>query len=305
MPDDHSLPLRGPIGWGDALAAAHQLDLAATWQFDALVDFLGLSAPQPETPPDVVDSVSWRPTDRPAPPTTPSMPSLRDDELRIPRDHRTIAEELHDQPVELIEFDGEPPLEPTVAVRPLVPYEPPIPANQLRAALTMLVRRARISDNVDVEAAIALLAEQRPFVELPRQLEQSTVQGATVVADMGPSMLPYLDDVARLVAEIGQVVGESQLTVQWLEEDASHDDRVPPMEGGPVIVISTLGAVRPPSERPGAQERWNAFADTAWEAGADVIPLVPYRGRRWPRNLVRAMRFVAWDDLADVGRGHG
>jgi hypothetical protein len=233
------------------------------------------------------------------------MSSLRDDELRSRRDHRTIAEQLQDEPVELVEFEEEPPLEPAAAVGPSVPYEPPIPANQLRAALTMLVRRARISDDVDVEAAITLLVEQRPLVELPRQIEQSTVRGATVVADVGPSMLPYLDDVARLVAEIGQVVGESQLTVQWVEESASRDNRVLLREGGPVIVISTLGAVRSPSELPGTSERWNAFADTAWEAGADVVALVPHQGRRWPGNLVRAMRFVAWDDLADVSRGHG
>ena len=307
MPDHRSPAPRGPIGWGDALTAAHQLDLAATGQLDALVDLLGLSAPEQETSPVVIDSVSGRPTDRPAAPSTPrTISSLKDDELRILRDQRTVAEELQDEPVELVAFEEEPPLEPTEVGQPSVPYEPPIPANQLRAALTMLVRRARISDKVDVEAAIALFAEQRPFVELPRQIEQSTVHGATVVADVGPGMLPYLDDVARLVAEIGQIVGEPQLTVQWVEEIASRDNHVLLVEPGrPVVVVSTLGAVRPPTELPGARERWFAFADTAWEAGADVVALVPHRGRRWPRSLDRAMRFVAWDDLAEVGRGHG
>jgi hypothetical protein len=233
---------------------------------------------------------------------------LKDDELRVLRDQRTVAETLPDDPVGPVAFEEPPlePLDPAKAARPSVPYEPPIPANQLRAALTMLVRRARISGKVDVEAAIALSAEQRPFVELPRHLEQSTAYGATVVADVGPGMLPYLDDVARLVAEIGQIVGEPRLTVQWVEEIASDGKHVLAVEPGrPVVVVSTFGAVQAPTELPGARERWLAFADAAWEAEADVVALVPHRGHRWPRRLDRAMRFVAWDDLADVGRGHG
>jgi antitoxin (DNA-binding transcriptional repressor) of toxin-antitoxin stability system len=280
-----------------------------TGQLDVLVDLLGLSAPGEEALLVAPEPVPGRQASGPAAPSSPRTTSpLQDDELRVLRDQRTVAEELSDEPVEPVAFEEPPlePLDPTVAARPSVPYEPPIPANQLRAALTMLVRRARVSDKVDVEAAIALFAEQRPFVELPRHVEQSTSRGATVVADVGPGMLPYLGDVARLVAEIGQIVGEPQLTVQWVEEIASGDNHVLLAEPGrPVVVVSTFGAARPPTELPGTRERWFAFADTAWEAEADVVALVPYRGRHWPRRLDRAMRFVAWDDLADVGRGHG
>jgi hypothetical protein len=309
MPDHRRPPPRGPIGWGDALTAAHQLGLAMTEQLDALVDLLGLSAPGEEAPLVVTEPVPGRQAHGSAAPSATRVTSpLKDDELRVLRDQRTVAETLPDDPVGPVAFEEPPlePLDPAKAARPSVPYEPPIPANQLRAALTMLVRRARISGKVDVEAAIALSAEQRPFVELPRHLEQSTAYGATVVADVGPGMLPYLDDVARLVAEIGQIVGEPRLTVQWVEEIASDGKHVLAVEPGrPVVVVSTFGAVQAPTELPGARERWLAFADAAWEAEADVVALVPHRGHRWPRRLDRAMRFVAWDDLADVGRGHG
>jgi hypothetical protein len=309
VPDHRRPPPRGPIGWGDALTAAHQLGLATTGQLDDLVDLLGLSAPGEEPPAAVTEPVSGQQADRQAAPVPlRAISPLVNDELRVPRDQRTVVEELQDEPVGPVAF-AEPPLEPldpAGAARLAVPYEPPIPANQLRAALTMLVRRARASDEVDVEAAIALFAEQRPFVELPRYSEQDTTRGATVVADVGPGMLPYLGDVARLVAEIGQIVGKPQLTVRWVRETASADNHVPLDEPGrPVVVVSTLGAARPATELPGAQERWFAFADWAWEAEADVVALVPHRGHRWPYRLERAMRFVAWDDLADVGRGHG
>jgi hypothetical protein len=228
------------------------------------------------------------------------------DELRTLPDRQTIAEELEDEPVELITFELEAPLDPAPSEQPSVPYEPPIPANQLRAALTILVRRPRFSDDIDLEAAVALVAEQRPFVRLPRLIEQSTAQGATMVADVGAGMLPYLDDVARLVAEVGQIVGESQLDVQWVGDDASASDRVPGIQAGrPVVVLSTLGAVQPPGALPAAQARWLAFAGAAWEAGADTVALVPHRRLRWSGGLDRLIRLVAWDDLADVGRGRG
>ena len=50
VPDHRRPPPRGPIGWGDALTAAHQLGLAMTEQLGALVDLLGLRAPGEEAP---------------------------------------------------------------------------------------------------------------------------------------------------------------------------------------------------------------------------------------------------------------
>jgi hypothetical protein len=306
VPDDHAPPPRGLIGWGDALTAACRLGLTAAEQFDALVDLLGLGTPAPRVSAAITNRPPQQLDGGPAPPPAAwTMPPMGEDELRTPPDRQTIAEELEDEPVELIEFELEPPLDPAPSGQPSVPYEPPIPANQLRAALTMLVRRPRFSDDIDLEAAVALVAEQRPFVQLPRLIEQSTAQGATVVADVGAGMLPYLDDVARLVTEVGQIVGESQLVVQWVGDDTSWHDRVLGIEAGrPVLVVSTLGAVQPPGAL-GARARWLAFADTAWEAGADVLALVPHRRLRWPGGLDRLVRLVAWDDLADVGRGHG
>ena len=310
MPDHHAPRPRGPISWGDALTAAYRLGLTASEQFDALVDLLGLGAPAPKVSAAVADQPPHQSADEPAPPPAPwTMPPMGKDELRTPPDRQTIAEELEDEPVELIElieFELEPPLDPAPSEQPSVPYEPPIPANQLRAALTMLVRRPRFSDDIDLEAAVALVAEQRPFVRLPQLIEQSTAQGATVVADVGAGMLPYLDDVARLVAEVGQIVGESQLDVEWVGDDASASDRVPGIQAGrPVVVLSTLGAVQPPGALPTAQARWLAFAGTAWEAGADIVALVPHRRLRWSGGLDRLIRLVPWDDLADVGRGRG
>ena len=48
-----------------------------------------------------------------------------------------------------------------------VPYEPIVPLHQLRAAMTMIIRRPRRSVQLDVEAAVEMIAEQRPLDQLP------------------------------------------------------------------------------------------------------------------------------------------
>jgi hypothetical protein len=317
MPD----PARGQIGWGDALTAARRLGLTTPGDFDALVALLGLATQRERDAPDATAPAPGaidvdEDSERSAPWTTRPV---AEEEFRSPVDQRTVAEPLPDEPVDLIELTAEPPVEPAPASQITVPYEPPIPANQLRAALTMLLRRDRLSDDIDVEATVTLVAEQRPLDRPPRLIEQSTVRGATLIADTGPSMLPYLDDVTHFVSEAAQVVGESRLAVHWVQDGAlparpnavdvtppgtrpqlCHIDREPER---PVLIVSTLGAVQPPAALPGAQARWQAIADAAQQSGADITALVPHRGHHWPPALRRAIRFVAWDDLADVGRG--
>jgi hypothetical protein len=305
---EHPARPRGPVGWADALTAASRLGMTTPEQLNALVALLGLAAPEPDAPPS--GSVPGRggPAIAPTAVQAPAWTTrpVDDDDLRAAPDQRTIVDVLPDEPVELIGDQAEPPLQPASPNQASVPYEPPIPGHQLRAALTMLVRRARVADDVDVEAATALVAEQRPLAALPQLIEQSTSRGATVLADMGPSMLPYLDDVARLIAECRHIVGASRLSVVRVEDGAGPDGRVPPVAPGqPVLIVATVGAAAPPGAEPGAAGRWIALAAAARETGADVTALVPHRNHRWPASLTESIRFVAWDDLAEAGRGHG
>ena len=88
-----------------------------------------------------------------------------------------------------------------------MPYEPIVPLHQLRAAMTMIIQRPRRSVQLDIEAAIELIAEQRPLDQLPRLIEQTLDGGVTIIADVGPEMLPYLDDVDHLVQAARHVAG--------------------------------------------------------------------------------------------------
>jgi hypothetical protein len=191
---------------------------------------------------------------------------------------------------------------------PSIGYEPPVPDRLLRASMSMLVRRKRSSDEIALDQLIDLVAEQRPLLDLPRVQEPSTRHGVTVIADVGESMLPFLADVGRFVAEIEQVVGSPNAAVRWIDDEtplADGTELEPILRADrPVLIISTLGAVRAPGSAPDSVLRWLDFAEHAKAADADVVGLVPHRLRAWPGSITEAIGIVAWDDLPQVGRGH-
>jgi hypothetical protein len=296
---------RGPVGWGDALTAAHQLGLESDQDLDTLVELLGLRAP--EDRPAAVDPAlagAWpgqRNRDRPAPSMAP--PPVPD-ELTALHDSTTVIDPLPDEPVGLDALMLGEALEPSGPGLPAVPYEPPIPSSQLRAAFLMLLGRDRPSDDVDVDAAVDIVAEQRPLTRPPTLVERSVHRGATVLADVGPAMLPYLEDVAHLVREVAYVVGEAAVDLHWVEDGFLRDRLESDLQPGrPVLILSTLGAVRPPGAAPAAQDRWLSLASLAAQAGAAVVAAVPHQGHQWPSAVRSAMRVVAWEDLSQVGRG--
>ncbi|HEX8081232.1 MAG TPA: hypothetical protein VF557_13565 [Jatrophihabitans sp.] len=300
---------RGTVGWGDAITAAAELALTAAEDLDELVELLGLRAPAPGPEDDPLPEPGQveQPVDvEPAGPAWATLPPGYDD-LPMAQDQRTFVEALSDLPVDVFGSTAAP-LAPITSLTAAVPYEPPIPATLLRAAMTMLVRRDHRSDDIDLDQVIESIAEQQPLVTLPRVVEPSTQRGVAIVADVGASMLPYLADVRAFVGEVEHVVGESNTTVEWVDHDQhGPHDAVDPEElfasGRPVLVISTLGAARAPGSSAIGRLRWLEFAEAARQHDADVLALVPHRLRSWPDDLARAIRLVAWDDLPRVGRG--
>jgi hypothetical protein len=291
---------RGEIGMGDALRAARELELNRPEDFEILVEVLGLR----RTPPA---RSHWSPEDRPpvegGRKTAGSAQELTDEAIsgRRKEGSHTTAETLEPEPVSAISYQTAELLSPGPVGAGAVPYEPPVPLHQLRAALSILLRRPRPSNRLNVDAAVDIIAEQRPLTHVPRLLEQTLDAGVTVVADIGTTMLPYLDDVAQLVEEVRNIAGGPVTEVVWTQDGSDlprlNADR-------PIMIISTLGAVRPPGSPPGLAATWRSLAAQLARNGADSTALVPHRQHRWPMDLVAAARLVAWDDLPDVGRGH-
>jgi hypothetical protein len=310
--------LRGPVGWSDALAAAAALGLAeqgATGtphgrkSLDRLVTLVRLAAvtpaPGPRTAPAAGESpergdVAVRAAGQVAA-TAEVSATVRDAPLTLlpAADRRTDAEGLSDAPVDLAGIGTADPL-PVSESRPdAVPYEPPIPGQQLRASLVALVRRPRPGRRLDVPRLVAEVVAQRPVRRLPRLTEATTSDGVTVVADVGRAMLVHLQDVERLVAELRQVVGEPRIDVRWVGDG----DPVPlGTREHPALVISDLGAGAARTG-PSGTGRWGPLLSAA-RRGADVVALVPHR--RTAARLTRTgVAAIAWDDLPLAGRGRG
>ena len=283
----------------DALTAARLLHLEAEPDLVVLMELLGLCRDdQPTVPPP-----RRRPTpDYPEPPT--QVGQRTQDETGVPATIaptgiRTVAEPLPPEPVAPIDYSTADPLDPGPPGSGSVAYEPIVPLHQLPAAITMIIRRPRRSIEVDIEAAVELVAEQRPLEQLPRLVEHTLDRGVTIVADVGPEMLPYLEDVAHLADATQRVAGVPETRIVWVEDS----DEVPVLDPDrPVMIISTLGVARAPASPPGLAARWREWARAMSEVEADLIALVPHRRRRWSEDAA-TVRFVAWDDLAEVGRG--
>jgi hypothetical protein len=279
----------------EALIAARVLDFTTERDLVVLMELLGLAL-EPEPIP-----AEARPGKKPRRrrPTGPVIPGAGDTTASpVDAAMRTIAEPLPSEPVAPIEYVSAEPLAPGPAGSGGIPYVPIVPLHQLRAAMTMIIRRPRRSILVDIEAAVELIAEKRPVEQLPRLTEQTLDGGVTIIADVGPEMLPYLDDVDHLVESAQHVAGEPEARVCWIEDSA---DLSPLGTEHPVMIISTLGAARAPASPPGSAARWQELARTMINDEIDVTAVVPHR-RRWTDHPAE-VRFVVWDDLSEVGRG--
>ena len=286
---------RGQIGMAEALTVARTLHLEADDDLATVLELLGLRRRTEDTP---IALKSPRRVPR-AERSGVRGPGFSYG-LELPADQvgmRTVVEPLPPDPVAPITFEQAEPLVPGAPGGGSVPYEPIVPLQQLRAAMTMIIRRPRRSVQLDVEAAIELIAEQRPLDQLPRLIEQTVDGGVTIIADVGPEMLPYLDDVSHLVQAAEQVVGAPTTAVLWVED---CDDLTDLETERPIMIISTFGTARSPASPPGAAARWRELARTMIISETDATAVVPHRRTR---GVSGRMRSVAWDDLAEVGRG--
>lgn len=188
---------------------------------------------------------------------------------------------------------------------PDLPYTPPVPLVQLRAAFAKLLQRTRISHRIDVERAVDVAAERRPLSDVPREREQSLVAGAIVLADVGPQMTPYRADVREFSEHLRLVVGVSATTVHRLWGDAVTAQASEIIVAGhdrPILLISTLGYVGAGELGDSTATSWRAAFERLASYNLDVVALVPHQAVA--RRYGRSTRAVAWDELSAVGRGH-
>jgi hypothetical protein len=182
---------------------------------------------------------------------------------------------------------------------------PLFPKRQSRALLGTALATWDASGTPDIPQIVDRLARLQPITQLPVLMAPTLRRGAQILVDTSIAMAPFLLDVERVQTELRQqVTGQSSVVVHFKGcplrptqgPDGSEQPtwKAPP-RGTPILMLTDLGIGGPPlsEERAGITE-WLDFLKQARNNGSDVVALVPYPPRRWPR-LGRLMHIIHWD----------
>jgi len=193
---------------------------------------------------------------------------------------------------------------------PLPPFLPLLRPHWTRAILGTALATPAEEGVVNVPRVIDILARNEPLTALPRLHVPTLRRGAHVLADAGPSMMPFVRDTEWWISTVRRVAGRERITVQYftgvpsrgvLDADGSVVPHVPPSNGAPVILLTDLGVGAGTVDPPSASE-WIDFAQSMRRSGSTVIAFVPYPPSRWPRDLARSISIVQWDRSTHIGR---
>jgi hypothetical protein len=166
---------------------------------------------------------------------------------------------------------------------------------------------------VDLGRVVDRLAHGETIEGLPRRTWPTLRHGAQVLLDGGAGMVPYAADVLGFLAALTRYVGEERLStarfVGCPTRGAGLGPRRrwsrwrPPRPGMPIALVTDLGLARSPFSSDAAPpHEWLAFAAEARGAGCPVVAFIPYRPRRVPIALRRAMAVVQVHERTSAAR---
>lgn len=304
----------------DALTAAMALDVGgAPGILEDALRILGLlgadGVTEPPAPPTFPDEGAV---------TTPGRPEVAERAIpepelpAVPLEGAVIIEPLPAEPAAALELTEEvEPLEWLAGAAAPVPYRPPVATVLLRAAVTVLARRARLTRRVDLDTLVDRIASAHPVEVLPMLVERSIGDGLVVFADRCPEMEPYRQDVRFLIDRIRATIGVATTQVRWVPPveaefgaagvggaGPSEDSVAMTVPDRPALVVSALGYPESASMDPDATSRWRDLLDLLDGSAHGYAVLTPHPGVA--AELASAGRWaVAWDDLDVIGRGRG
>jgi len=195
-------------------------------------------------------------------------------------------------------------------VPPLEPLPLLVP-RWTRAILSTALSAATASEEIDLPAAIDLLASGHPLRALPRRRAGRIAPAAQVLIDAGESMTPFLADQARLLADLAQVIGGSSLEMLKFVgtplRNAGRGARrswpvySPPPPGTAIVLVTDLGIADTGfgQAAPDTAE-WMRFLELLQLRGCPAIALVPYGPHRWPARIAHVLPIITWDRATTV-----
>ena len=312
--------MRSQVFLGDAVQAA--LRLAADPDTTAAIgSLLGLPLPVSAQvrPPSVggrVDDPATAPRDRalpshereslpvPPPAAEPPAPRPADSPPAAPSRVRRIAAVSSPSESATLWLSAEPLArsegdDAIVVAEPEPLFTPEWTAALLAEALGVPVP----SERYDIDGMVQLAATGQPLRDL-RRLRRTLSYGVQLLIDAGPGMTPFAQDCARLRREVATLAGPGLRDMRFVgcptrgagRGPRPWDQYRPPPSPTPVLIVTDLGAGRPPSSVDTVRlEEWLAFAATLRRERCRPVTFVPYPRSRIPSVLVTALGVVEWD----------
>ena len=188
---------------------------------------------------------------------------------------------------------------------PAAPLESLFPTGRVRAILRDMATVAAPSGQVDVAAAVALMARAEPIKALPQRVRSALGHTILMLFDAGPAMLPFARDKQQLAATSLRLLGKDRVRVGDFIGDTGRGVRAQrqvrweplrwPGRGSTIMVISDLGIGAGHADRQAAHDHWVSFLDEADRRGLRSVVLIPYDRPRWLPVAARFGVALAWD----------
>jgi hypothetical protein len=192
------------------------------------------------------------------------------------------------------------------------PLESLFAAGRVRAILRELATRRQRTGDVDVTAAVALIARGEPIARLPRRLLSSLGHTVQMLFDGGPSMLPFARDKQQLLASATRVIGRDRLRAADFigtpldgiraQRQVRWDAMRWPDRRSAVVVVSDLGIGDADVDL--RSETWTRFCREAETRGLRTFALIPYPRDRWPAAATAFGTPLTWDIATGVQALH-
>lgn len=191
---------------------------------------------------------------------------------------------------------------------PSAPVESLFAPRRVRAILRELTTQALPNGQVDIAAAVALIARAEPIDRLPQRLVSSLGHSVQLLFDSGPALLPFTQDRQQLAATAIRLLGEDRVRTADFLGDPARGVRAQgqvrwaplhwPARHSTLVVVSDLGLG---DGRAAVQAAgWRRFLDEAKQRGLRSVLLIPYAPVRWPAVARRFDTTLTWDLASGV-----
>ena len=194
------------------------------------------------------------------------------------------------------------------AAGPAAPIESLFAPRRVRAILRELTTQALPGGQVDIAAAVALIARVEPINHLPQRLVSSLGHSVQLLFDSGPALLPFTQDKQQLAATATRLLGEDRVRTADFLGDPLRGVRVQgqvrwaplhwPARHSTLVVVSELGLG---DGRAAVQAAgWRRFLAEAKQRGLRSVLLIPYAPARWPVAARHFDTTLTWDLASGV-----